>query len=119
MMSQKILIVDDEADIVEFQKSFLMRRKYTVDTAKNTNEAIEMIKKLSPDIVFCDVRLDSDRAGLHILEEAKKFKSDIIVYLVTGLLDKDIEEKGIALGAKEILTKPITNEVLEKKIKEV
>ena len=44
-MSLKILVVDDEPDIVEFQKSFLLRRKHQVFTATNTNEAIEVIKK--------------------------------------------------------------------------
>lgn len=68
----KILIIDDEPDTIEFQQKYLTRRKYEVSTATNTKEALEKIKIDSPDIVFCDVRLDSDRAGLDILLEAKK-----------------------------------------------
>ena len=112
------MLIDDEPDVVRFQRSFLMRRNYEVFIALNTNEAIEAIQKESPDIVFCDIRLETDTAGLNILEQAKKIKPEIVVYVVTGLLDKDIEEKAIGLGAKEFLTKPMTNEVLESKIKE-
>lgn len=118
-MTPKILIIDDEPDVIEFQKSFLGRRGYPVFTATNTKEAIETIKKESPDIVFCDVRLETDSAGMDILEQAKKISPNIIVYLITGYLENDIQEKGLALGAKEVLTKPISNQDLENKIKEV
>lgn len=118
-MSQKILLIDDELDVVEFQKNFLTRRGYQVLTATNTKDAIELIKKDSPDIVFCDIQLETDTAGLDILEQVKKIKPDIVIYLITGFLDKEIEVKGLALGAKEVLTKPISNEDFEKKIKEV
>lgn len=117
-MDPKILIIDDEVDVLEFQKSYLSRRKYQVLTALNTKEAIEAIKNESPDIVFCDVRLETDTAGLDILEQAKKLKPDITVYLITGLPGIELEKKGLALGAKELLRKPITNEALEGKIKE-
>jgi len=115
-MTKKILIVDDEPDIIDFQKAFLSRRKYEVLNAINVAEAMEKITRESPDIVFCDVRLDTDTAGLDILEQAKKSNPGIIVYLVTGLLEKDIEIRGLAAGAREILTKPVSNEVLEKKV---
>lgn len=118
-MNPKILIIDDEVDVLEFQKSYLSRRKYTVFTAANTNEALDVIKNESPDIVFCDIRLETDTAGLDILEQAKKIKPDTIVYLITGLPEVELEKKGLALGAKELLHKPLTNEVLEGKIKEV
>ena len=55
----KVLLVDDEPDILEFQKSFLLRRKHEVITALNTIDAIEAIRNHTPDIVFCDVRIDS------------------------------------------------------------
>ena len=118
-MNPKILIIDDEVDVLEFQKSYLSRRKYTVFTAANTIDALEVIKNESPDIVFCDIRLETDTAGLDILEQAKKLKPDMTVYLITGLPEVELEKKGLALGAKELLHKPITNEALEGKIKEV
>lgn len=118
-MSPKILLVDDEVDVVEFQKHFLERRKYEVLTATNTKDAIEAIKNTSPDIVFCDIKLETSTSGFEILAEAKKLKPNLTIYLVTGYLDKDTEQKGLSLGAKEVLGKPLPNEELEKRIKEV
>jgi len=114
----KILIIDDEPDVLRFQQSYLKRRKYDVVTASNTPQALEAVKNNSPDLALCDMRLEKDTSGLDIIEQAKKIKPDLIIYVVTGLLDKEIEAKATALGAKEVLHKPLTNEELEKKIKE-
>lgn len=118
-MNPKILIIDDELDILEFQKSYLSRRKYEVLTASTTNQALELIKTEPIGIVFCDVRLETNTSGLYILEEAKKIKPELTIYLVTGLPEVEIEKQALSLGAKELLRKPITNEEIEKKIKEV
>lgn len=116
----KILLIDDEEEILEFQKAYLVRRKYDVVTAVNTTAAIEAIKNESPDIVFCDLRLkESDTAGLYILEQAKKIKPELIVYLITGLLEKEIADRATALGAKGFLIKPLQSGALEDKIKEM
>ena len=118
-MGKKVLLIDDEPDVIEFQKSYLKRRNYQVLTASSTKEAIEVIIKESPDIVFCDIRLETHTSGFDILEQAKKINPNLIIYLVTGYLDQSTEERGLALGAKEVLHKPISNEALEQKIKEI
>lgn len=118
-MNPKILLIDDEPDVVEFQKRFLERRKYEVLTATNTKDAIEAIKNNSPDIVFCDIKLETETSGFDILEQAKKLKPEMIVYFITGYLDKETEQKGLSLGAKAVLGKPLLNEELEKRIKEL
>lgn len=113
----RILIIDDEPDVVEFQMSYLKRHKYEVCSAADSQQALEIIKSKLLDIVFCDVRLETDRAGLAVLAEAKKIKPDLVIYLLTGLIEKDIQEDGLSKGAKEVLIKPISNELLEAKIK--
>ncbi len=113
-----ILVVDDEPDVLEFQKAFLERRKHNVFTASNTNDAIETAKTNNLDIIFCDLKLEQDRSGLDILEQVKKIKPQVAFYLISGFVDKDTEEKGMSLGAKEVLNKPIKNEKLEEKISE-
>lgn len=110
------MIVDDEPDVLEFQKAFFSRRKHQVFTASNKTDALCILKNELPDIIFCDLRLDTDNAGLDILEQAKLIKPDLTFYLITGLADGSIEEKALKAGAKEVLTKPISNEALEKKI---
>jgi DNA-binding NtrC family response regulator len=114
-MTPKILIVDDEPDVIEFQRRYLERRKYNVFTAANTPQAIEAVTKESPDIVFLDLRIETDTQGLVILEEIKKIRPDTTVFLVTGIIDREIESQALALGANEVLHKPLPNEELEKK----
>lgn len=114
----KILIVDDEPDVVEFEKILLIKRNHQVFTATKISEAIGLIKTELPDIVLCDVKLDNDTAGLTILEEAKKEKPGIVFYLLTGMLDSEIEAKAMRLGVKEVLGKPIPTKTLEQKIEE-
>jgi len=114
----KILLVDDEPDILEFQKSYLLRRQHEVLTAFNTNDAIRAIKDNNPDIVFCDICIDTEKAGFEILKKAIEINSKIVFYLVTGLLEQGLEELGLGLGARGVLSKPISNEAIEKRILE-
>ncbi len=114
-----ILIVDDEPDIVEFQAAFLKRRKYNVLTATNTAEAMEAIKNNAPDVVFCDIGLETDDAGFCILEETKKLKPELPFYLITGYLNSHTEKQGLSLGAREVIVKPVSHDALEEKIKAV
>ncbi len=79
---------------------------------------MSLIETERPDIVFCDVRVDTDTSGLDILQRAKQIKPDIVVYLITGLLDADLEKRGIELGAREVLSKPIAISDILKKIEE-
>lgn len=116
----KVLLIDDDQDILEFQKKYLLRRKYEVFTAMDIPASVEAVKKESPDIVFCDLRLkESDTAGLDILEQIKKIKPELTVYMVTGLLEKEMADKAAALGATGFLIKPLRGEALEDKIKEM
>ncbi len=113
-----ILVVDDEPDVLEFQKAFLERRKHSVFIASNTNDAVEAVKANNFDIIFCDLKLEQDKSGLDILEQAKKIKPQVTFYLISGFVDKETEEKGLSLGAKEVLSKPLKNDKLEEKISE-
>jgi len=114
----RILIVDDEPDIVEFQKSFLTRRKHEVFAATDTESALAVIRKETLDIVFCDLRVDTDTSGLDILEEVKKAKAAPAFYLITGIIDRKMQEEALRKGAKEVIYKPVPNQTLEAKIKE-
>ncbi|RJP28926.1 MAG: response regulator [Candidatus Omnitrophota bacterium] len=112
----RILVVDDEKDVLEFQKAFFTRRKHDVATASTKIDALSLIKDFKPEIIFCDLRLEDEEAGFDILLEAKNFSLKTVCYLITGLSDKALEDKALKMGAKEILTKPISNEELLNKI---
>jgi DNA-binding NtrC family response regulator len=115
-MPKKILVIDDEQDVVEFQKAYLTRKKFEVYCATTTPQAMELLASVRPDVVFCDMRIDSDRSGLDILEQAKKNDPEVAFYLITGLSDGTIEQQALAAGAREVLVKPISNEEILKRL---
>ena len=113
-----ILIIDDEPDVLEFQSAYLLKRKYEVVTAKNVPEALEALARTKFDVVFCDIRLEQDTSGLDILRRAKELYPQLIIYLVTGLVDTKVIAQGLELGAREVLNKPLPNQAMEQKIKD-
>ena len=114
----KILIIDDEPDVLEFQSAYLLKRNYEVTTAKDSLEALAALSQTLFDVVFCDIRLEQDTSGLSILKRAKELYPQLIIYLVTGLVDTQIIAQGLQLGAREVLGKPLPNQAMEQKIKE-
>ncbi len=113
----KILIADDEPDILEIIRYNLEAEGYTVFTAKNGNEAIEKAKQHQPDLIILDVMMPG-KTGLEvcgILRQQPDFKNTLIIFL-TALSDESNEVKGLETGADDYLTKPISPIVLTSKV---
>ena len=107
---EKILIVDDEKEIVEFLKNFLTRRKnIKVLTATNAKEAIDLFIKERPKLVFLDIRMDLPEDGFVVLEKIRKVASEeeTKVVMLTAKDDRSAIVKSKKLGAQEYLVKPI------------
>ncbi|HBC74583.1 MAG TPA: response regulator [Candidatus Wallbacteria bacterium] len=65
-MSKKILIIDDDPDIVETMKTVLESKAYQVETASNGTEGLEKVKKFDPNLIILDVMMDSITEGFHV-----------------------------------------------------
>jgi len=65
-MSKKILIIDDDPDIVETMKTILESRSFTIETASNGTEGLEKVKSFNPDLIILDVMMDSITEGFHV-----------------------------------------------------
>jgi len=65
-MSKKVLIIDDDPDIVETMKMVLEARQYIVDTASNGTEGLEKVKSYDPDVIILDVMMDSITEGFQV-----------------------------------------------------
>ncbi|MBI3129492.1 MAG: response regulator [Candidatus Tectomicrobia bacterium] len=102
----RILIVDDEKDIVEFLAMELSRRDFEVDTALSGEEAIEKIKENRPHLMLLDVRMPG-MGGIETLRQAKQLDPRIGVIMVTAVHEEEIARSAIALGAHDYITKPI------------
>ncbi len=114
---KKILIADDEPDILEIIQFNLQTEGYEVATAKNGDEAIEKAKKFSPDLVMLDIMMPG-KNGIEVCNVLRKlpaFKETLIIFL-TAMSDENTEIKGLESGADDYLTKPISPKVLVSKV---
>ncbi|HTC01172.1 MAG TPA: response regulator transcription factor [Ferruginibacter sp.] len=114
---KKILIADDEPDILEILQFNLQREGYTVITAKNGDEAIEQAKKHQPDLIILDIMMPG-KNGIevcNILRQQPAFYATLIIFL-SAISDEGTEVWGLETGADDYVTKPITPKVLISKV---
>ena len=124
----KILVVDDEADILEFISYNLKKEGYEVYTAPNGKEALPIAKKIKPDLILLDVMMPV----MDGIETCKRIKSDTdfdqtYVVFLTARSEDYSEIEGLDAGADDYIAKPIKpkvlvtrlNAILRRKIKEM
>jgi two-component system alkaline phosphatase synthesis response regulator PhoP len=114
---KKILIADDEPDILEILRYNLQGEGYEVHTAKNGIEAIEAAKKVNPDLIILDIMMPG-KNGIEVCNTLRlqpAFKETLIIFL-SALSDEPTEIKGLETGADDYLTKPISPKVLISKV---
>ena len=114
---KKILIADDEPDILEIVQFNLKAEGYEVFTAKNGDEAIEQAKKHQPDLIILDIMMPG-KNGIdvcNILRLQPAFKDTLIVFL-SAISDEGTEIRGLETGADDYLTKPIRPKILVSKV---
>jgi two-component system alkaline phosphatase synthesis response regulator PhoP len=115
--SIKILIADDEPDIVEIISFHLEKAGYQIETAKDGSEAIEKAKSFKPDCILLDIMMPK-RNGFEVCEylrSNKDFDKTLIV-LLTALNDEESHIKGLELGGDDFVNKPISPKVLVSRI---
>ncbi|MEY3679166.1 MAG: hypothetical protein RI924_1307 [Bacteroidota bacterium] len=104
----KILIVDDEEDILELIEFNLVKEGYQVFTAKNGQEGITEAKKVRPDLIILDVmmpKMDGIEA-CRLMRSMPEFKHTFMVFL-TARNEEYSEIAGFNVGADDYITKPI------------
>ena len=114
---KKILIADDEPDILEIIQYNLQNEGYEVATAKNGNDALDEAKRFSPDLNIMDIMMPG-KNGIevcNILRLQPAFNDTLIIFL-TALSDEGTEVKGLETGADDYITKPVSPKVLVSKV---
>jgi two-component system alkaline phosphatase synthesis response regulator PhoP len=114
---KKILIVDDEPNIVMSLEYLLRRKKFDVFIARNGTEALESLGKSKPDLVLLDIMMP-DVDGYEICEYIKStpdLKHIKVIFLSAKSKKSDIE-KGLELGADLYMVKPFSNKELVQNI---
>ena len=101
---KKILIADDEPDILEILKFNLELEGYEVETAKNGIQAIEKAKTFSPDLIILDIMMPL-KNGIEVCNHLRSlpgYKNTLIIFL-TAMSDDATEVKGLESGADDYL----------------
>lgn len=117
MAKQKILVVDDEPDIVELIAFNLKREGFQVSTASNGQEAIQVAKEILPDLILLDVmmpKMDGIEA-CRMMRSMPEFKNVFMVFL-TARSEEYSEIAGFHVGADDYIAKPIKPRALMSRI---
>lgn len=108
----KILVIDDSLDICQLLDRFLTKKGHEVQTAISGKNGLDLVKKNSFDLIFCDFKL-REMDGRDVLKKAKEISPNSQVVIITGYADVKIAVEVIKNGAFDYLTKPlIPDEIL-------
>lgn len=115
MPGEKILLVDDEAEIVELISLYLKKEGYEVLCSNNGAEALEMAKEHRPDLVILDISLPG-MDGIEVCRQLRKSFSTPILFLSCKSDDMDII-LGFSIGGDDYITKPFSPGQLVARVK--
>lgn len=117
-MTMKILIADDEPNIVAAIEYLLLQSGYEVHIARNGEEALDMVQSLVPDLVLLDVMMPK-KSGYEVcsrIRERAQWQHIKVVMLSAKGREAEVN-KGLALGADLYITKPFSTRELIAKVK--
>jgi two-component system alkaline phosphatase synthesis response regulator PhoP len=114
----KILLVDDEPDILEFLGYNLKKEGYTILSANNGKDAIEIAKKEIPHLIILDVMMP-DMDGIETCRELREQKNlhDVLIAFLTARSEDYTQIAGFEVGADDYITKPIKPRVFISRVK--
>lgn len=114
---QRILIADDEPDILEILSYNLEREGYEVFTAKDGNEALRLGQQLIPDLFILDILMPY-KSGMEVcqyLRTTSELKDKLIIFL-TALNDEAIHIRGLENGADDYISKPVSPKIIVSRV---
>ena len=117
METRKVLIADDEPDIVEILKYNLEKEGYQVTTAKNGDEALDKARQTQPQLIVLDMMMPR-KSGIEVCEilRAQPAFKDTLIMFLTALSDEATQIKGFGTGADDYVSKPVSTTVFVSKV---
>ena len=101
----RVLVVDDEASIRDLLAKTLALAEYDVDVAPDGRSALERMRLYPYDLLIADLKMPG-MDGLTVIREAKRYKADLPVIIITGFSNEASAIEAVNLGVSGYLTKP-------------
>jgi len=113
----RILLVDDEEDILEFLSYNLRKEGFKIETANNGISALKKLNKFKPDLIILDVMMP-EMDGIEVCENIRKNEKndDILILFLTARSEDYSELAGFSAGADDYITKPIKPKLLVSRV---
>ncbi len=119
-MKYKILIVEDNEPIRENTTELLELYNYTVLTANNGEEGLNMAIQQTPDLILCDIQMPVMN-GYHLLKHIRQlpYLNNSLFVFFTAFSEKKEIEMGLQVGANDYIVKPFSGDELLSKLKKL
>lgn len=111
MSNEKIIIVDDEPDVLDLCKRILDVKGYKIRTAHSGQEVIDLAQREQFDLLLTDIRMPG-MSGLEVAQAVKQFSPYIICVTMTGFSTMDMAIEALKLGVDEFVLKPFSPQEL-------
>jgi len=117
-MPKKILVVDDEPNIVKMICSRLAANNYEVIAAYDGVQAVKEAHKEKPDLIILDIKMPAG-TGVNVYENLKKSADTAVipVIFITAYPDEDIKKKVLEMGANDFVAKPFKADIMLTRVK--
>jgi DNA-binding NtrC family response regulator len=116
IMTEKVLLVDDEKDFVEALGERMENRGMNVTTTTSATDAIAKVKAESYDAVVLDLQMP-EMDGIQVLRAIKEIKPEMQIILLTGYATVEKGIEAIKMGAMDLIEKPADIAIITEKIK--
>lgn len=111
MTKAKVLVVDDEEEMLENYSRIIRRIGHDCSVEKDSSRAIERLKRLEPDIVLTDLRMPG-KSGMDVLASSLEINPGVPVILITAFADIPTAVASVKGGAFDFISKPFSSEQL-------
>lgn len=106
MVLRKVLVIDDEQNILTSLKGVLEDENFVVETARNGMEGMDQVRQFLPDVILLDIWMPGDD-GIKVLEKIRSYDPGLVVIMMSGHGTIETAVRAIKLGAFDFLEKPI------------
>jgi DNA-binding response OmpR family regulator len=107
MTTEKVLLIDDEPDVIELCQRALEQEGFEVKGALNGEEGLRLFSEGDFDLILLDVKLP-DRDGLDVLSTVQEMDPEMAVIIISGYGTMEMAIRALKLGAQDFLLKPFT-----------